>query len=93
MSDRKPLEYITVPHNQFYLAINGRECRWLSRVLGRILGPFMDWLDRRRMRHGLVSRCISALPNQRVKLAAPGVWGRIPFVSIHVWRRSLRAAR
>ena len=33
------------------------------------------------------------LPNKRLKLAAPGVFGRIPFVIIPAWRRSLGAAR
>ncbi len=36
---------------------------------------------------------IGAQPNQRVKLAAPGVYGRIPFVIILIRRRSLRAVR
>ncbi len=33
------------------------------------------------------------LPNKRLKLAAPGVFGRIPFVTVHSRRRSLGAVR
>jgi len=33
------------------------------------------------------------LPNLRLKLPAPGVYGRIPFVIIPVGRRSLGAIR
>ena len=36
---------------------------------------------------------IAALPNLRLKLAAPVVYGRIAFVSISVRRRSLSAIR
>ena len=32
-------------------------------------------------------------PNTRLKLTPPGVCGRIPFVIIQVWRRSLAAPR
>ncbi len=31
--------------------------------------------------------------NERLKLTAPGVFGRIPFVTVHVRRRSLGAIR
>jgi len=34
-----------------------------------------------------------ALPNKRLKLTAPVVYGRIPFVIIPAWRRSLSALR
>ena len=33
------------------------------------------------------------LPNTRVKLTAPVVYGRIAFVNVKVWRRSLGALR
>jgi len=36
---------------------------------------------------------IGAQPNKRLKLAAPGVYGRIPFVIILARRRSLGASR
>jgi hypothetical protein len=36
---------------------------------------------------------IGAQPNKRLKLAAPGVYGKIPFVIILVRRRSLGAFR
>ncbi len=36
---------------------------------------------------------VRALPNKRLKLTAPGVYGRIAFVSLLVWRRSLGAPR
>ncbi len=35
----------------------------------------------------------STLPNTRLKLPPPAVCGRIPFVHIHVRRRSLAAPR
>jgi len=33
------------------------------------------------------------LPNMRLKLAAPVVYGRMAFVNLLVWRRSLGAPR
>jgi len=36
---------------------------------------------------------ISALPNKRLKLSAPVVCGRIAFVNVKAWRRSLGASR
>jgi len=33
------------------------------------------------------------LPNKRLKLAAPVVYGKIAFVNFAVWRRSLSAIR
>jgi hypothetical protein len=36
---------------------------------------------------------VRGLPNTRLKLTAPGVYGRIPFVIIPVRRRSLGAIR
>ncbi len=33
------------------------------------------------------------LPNKRLKLAAPVVYGRIVFVNVKAWRRSLGASR
>ena len=36
---------------------------------------------------------MSVPPNTRLKLSAPGVYGRIPFVIIRAWRRSLGAFR
>ena len=33
------------------------------------------------------------LPNKRLKLTAPVVYGRMAFVNIRVWRRSLGAPR
>jgi hypothetical protein len=32
-------------------------------------------------------------PNTRLKLTPPVVYGRIPFVNVRVWRRSLAAPR
>jgi hypothetical protein len=34
-----------------------------------------------------------ALPNKRLKLTAPVLYGRIAFVSVKAWRRSLSAIR
>ena len=32
------------------ITISGREIRWLSRLVGAIGGPFLNWLARRRRR-------------------------------------------
>jgi len=49
-------------------------------------------LERRRG-GGRRATIIGAQPNKRLKLTAPGVYGRIPFVNIPVRRRSLGAIR
>jgi len=38
-------------------------------------------------------RSVERQHNKRLKLSAPGVCGKIPFVIIRVWRRSLGAIR
>ncbi len=38
-------------------------------------------------------RTARPLSNKRLKLTAPGIYGKIPFVIIHVRRRSLGAVR
>ena len=37
--------------------------------------------------------CDAVLPNMRLKLAAPLIYGRIAFVHCTLWRRSLGAIR
>jgi len=41
----------------------------------------------------VLARSLSVLPNMRLKLAAPGVFGKILFVFISARRRSLGAIR
>ena len=65
----------------------GRGCSWL----GKFVGARAEQLRSRGSAAGLCDN--RRLPNKRLKLAAPGVFGRIPFVTVHVRRRSLGAIR
>ncbi len=38
-------------------------------------------------------RFLPQAPNKRLKLTAPVIWGRIAFVKVKTWRRSLGAPR
>jgi hypothetical protein len=40
-----------------------------------------------------MSAALGVLPNTHLKLTAPVLEGRIAFVNLQVWRRSLRAIR
>jgi hypothetical protein len=42
--------WLPIHAQDFIVRVGGRECSWLSRILGVIIAPFFRWQQKRRLR-------------------------------------------